>query len=156
MDAAKRLLIQKSRPLHSYQPLRPSQAQPFLYLNHIGPSNRLIKPLYPIPPKSQTLSSLLQHKPRSQLMLQVFLRSFYGKSPYALIEQILEDTQATLEAKTLLRHLQLAYPGKYHNGQLRTLQRRIKAWKACTARLKRFASHSTTNPVNGHVRTLRT
>ena len=49
---------------------------------------------------------------------------------WAFIEQILEDTQATLEAKTLLRHLQQAYPGKYHNGQLRTLQRRIKAWKA--------------------------
>ena len=49
---------------------------------------------------------------------------------WAFIEQILEDTQATLESKTLLRHLQLAYPGKYHNGQLRTLQRRIKAWKA--------------------------
>jgi len=49
---------------------------------------------------------------------------------WAFIEQILEDTQATLEAKTLFQHLQLAYPGKYHNGQLRTLQRRIKAWKA--------------------------
>ncbi len=49
---------------------------------------------------------------------------------WAFIEQILGDTQATLEANTLLRHLQLAYPGKYHNGQLRTLQRRIKAWKA--------------------------
>ena len=71
---------------------------------------------------------------------------------WAFIEQILEDTQATLEAKTLLRHLQMAYPGKYHNGQLRTLQRR----RLCTARLKRFSSHSTTNLVNGHVRTLRT
>ena len=51
-------------------------------------------------------------------------------SDWAFIEQILEETQATLEAKTLFQHLQLAYPGKYHNGQLRTLQRRIKAWKA--------------------------
>jgi len=51
-------------------------------------------------------------------------------SDWAFIEQILEETQATLEAKPLLQHLQLAYPGKYHNGQLRTLQRRIKAWKA--------------------------
>jgi hypothetical protein len=49
---------------------------------------------------------------------------------WAFIEQVLKDTQGTLEAKTLLRHLQTAYPGKYHNGQLRTLQRRIKAWKA--------------------------
>lgn len=46
------------------------------------------------------------------------------------IEQLLKDTQATLEAKTIFEYLQRAYPGKYHNGQLRTLQRRIKAWKA--------------------------
>ena len=50
---------------------------------------------------------------------------------WVFIEQILKETQATLEAKTLLQHLQQACPGKYHNGQLRsTLQRRIKAWKA--------------------------
>lgn len=49
---------------------------------------------------------------------------------WAFIEQLLKDTQAALEAKTLFDHLQRAYPGKYHNGQLRTLQRRIKAWKA--------------------------
>ena len=49
---------------------------------------------------------------------------------WAFIEQILIDTQATLEAKTIFEYLQRAYPGKYHNGQLRTLQRRIKAWKA--------------------------
>jgi hypothetical protein len=49
---------------------------------------------------------------------------------WTFIEQLLKDTQAALEAKTLFEHLQRAYPGKYHNGQLRTLQRRIKAWKA--------------------------
>ena len=49
---------------------------------------------------------------------------------WAFIEQVMEDTQATLEAKTIFEYLQRAYPGKYHNGQLRTLQRRIKAWKA--------------------------
>jgi len=46
------------------------------------------------------------------------------------VEQLLKDTRAALEAKTLFDYLQRAYPGKYHNGQLRTLQRRIKAWKA--------------------------
>jgi transposase InsO family protein len=46
------------------------------------------------------------------------------------VEQLLKDTQATLEAKTIFEYLQRAYPGKYHNGQIRTLQRRIKAWKA--------------------------
>jgi len=49
---------------------------------------------------------------------------------WGFVEQMLEDTQATLEAKTIFEYLQRAYPGKYHNGQLRTLQRRIKAWKA--------------------------
>jgi len=49
---------------------------------------------------------------------------------WAFVVQLLEDTQATLEAKTIFEYLQRAYPGKYHNGQLRTLQRRIKAWKA--------------------------
>jgi hypothetical protein len=49
---------------------------------------------------------------------------------WAFVEQMLEETQATLEAKTIFEYLQRAYPGKYHNGQLRTLQRRIKAWKA--------------------------
>jgi len=49
---------------------------------------------------------------------------------WAFVVQMLEDTQATLEAKTIFEYLQRAYPGKYHNGQLRTLQRRVKAWKA--------------------------
>ena len=49
---------------------------------------------------------------------------------WAFVVQLLEDTQATLEAKTIFEFLQRADPGKYHNGQLRTLQRRIKAWKA--------------------------
>ncbi len=49
---------------------------------------------------------------------------------WPFVEQMMEDTQATLEAKTIFEYLQRAYPGKYHNGQLRTLQRRIKAWKA--------------------------
>ena len=49
---------------------------------------------------------------------------------WAFVEQILKDTQASLEAKAIFEHLQRAYPGKYHNGQLRTFQRRIKAWKA--------------------------
>jgi hypothetical protein len=46
------------------------------------------------------------------------------------VKRLLKDTQAALEAKTLLAYLQRAYPGKYHDGQLRTLQRHIKAWKA--------------------------
>jgi hypothetical protein len=35
-----------------------------------------------------------------------------------------------LEAKTLFEWLQREYPGQYQDGQLRTLQRRIKRWRA--------------------------
>ena len=35
-----------------------------------------------------------------------------------------------LEAKTLFEALQRDYPGKYQDGQLRTLQRRTKLWRA--------------------------
>ncbi len=35
-----------------------------------------------------------------------------------------------LEAKTLFEYLQGQYPGKFQDGQLRTLQRRVKTWRA--------------------------
>lgn len=35
-----------------------------------------------------------------------------------------------LEAKTLFEDLQRRYPGRYSDGQLRTLQRRVKVWRA--------------------------
>lgn len=35
-----------------------------------------------------------------------------------------------LEAKTLFEDLQRRYPGRFADGQLRTLQRRVKAWRA--------------------------
>ena len=35
-----------------------------------------------------------------------------------------------LEAKTLFDHLQREYPGRFQDGQLRTLQRRVKRWRA--------------------------
>jgi hypothetical protein len=35
-----------------------------------------------------------------------------------------------LEAKTIFDHIQRKYPGIYKDGQLRTLQRRIKVWRA--------------------------
>jgi len=40
------------------------------------------------------------------------------------------DLEPGLEALTLFRDLQLKYPGKYQDGQLRTLQRKIKRWRA--------------------------
>jgi hypothetical protein len=35
-----------------------------------------------------------------------------------------------LEAKTLFEYLQRVYPGRFEDGQLRTLQRRVKVWRA--------------------------
>jgi hypothetical protein len=35
-----------------------------------------------------------------------------------------------LEAKTLFEDLQIRFPGRFSDGQLRTLQRRIKRWRA--------------------------
>jgi hypothetical protein len=35
-----------------------------------------------------------------------------------------------LEAKTLFDYLQRQYPGRFQDGQLRTLQRRVKVWRA--------------------------
>jgi hypothetical protein len=45
------------------------------------------------------------------------------------IESMLEDIPG-LEAKTIFEHLQRKQPGQYSDGQLRTLQRRIKIWRA--------------------------
>lgn len=45
------------------------------------------------------------------------------------IRQSLEDSPG-LEAGAVLNHLQEKYEGKYTNGQLRSLQRRIKDWRA--------------------------
>jgi hypothetical protein len=44
------------------------------------------------------------------------------------IEKFLEDNNK-IEAKTIFEFLQRKYPGKYKEGQLRTLQRKIKKWK---------------------------
>ena len=49
---------------------------------------------------------------------------------WGFIEQLLKDTRGSVEAKTLFEHLQQAFPNKYQHGQLRTFQRRVKAWKA--------------------------
>lgn len=40
------------------------------------------------------------------------------------------DINPSIYAKTLFDELQRRYPGKFQNGQLRTLQRRAKAWRA--------------------------
>lgn len=45
------------------------------------------------------------------------------------VRQLLE-VNAGLEAKTVLEHLQRHCPGRFAEGQLRTLQRRVKVWRA--------------------------
>jgi len=51
------------------------------------------------------------------------------------IESMLEDIPG-LEAKTIFEHLQRKQPGQYSDGQLRTLQRRIKIWRASSGPAK--------------------
>ncbi len=47
-------------------------------------------------------------------------------------EEVLEllRENSGLEAKTVFEYLQRTYPGKFQDGQLRTLQRRMKQWRA--------------------------
>ena len=51
-------------------------------------------------------------------------------------EHVNDEIRATLEqnpertAKSILQDIQKRYPGKYKDGQLRTLQRRVKSWRA--------------------------
>jgi hypothetical protein len=40
------------------------------------------------------------------------------------------EVNSGLEAKTLFEYLQRLYPGQFEDGQLRTLQRRVKVWRA--------------------------
>jgi len=51
------------------------------------------------------------------------------KQVWPEIEQALQVNPG-LQAKTLFQHLQRQYPGQFQDAQLRTLQRRIKAWRA--------------------------
>ena len=53
--------------------------------------------------------------------------------PFAEVWPQLEELLAVnpgLEAKTLFEHLQRQHPGRFPDGQLRTLQRRVKRWRA--------------------------
>ena len=40
------------------------------------------------------------------------------------------DRESVLEAKTLIEHLQEKHPGRFVAGQVRTLQRRVRDWRA--------------------------
>jgi ribosomal protein S21 len=49
------------------------------------------------------------------------------------VEELLER-DAAIEAKTILDHLRRQYPEKFQEGQLRTLQRKVKVWRALKGR----------------------
>jgi hypothetical protein len=48
---------------------------------------------------------------------------------WSSVSELLESNPG-LEAKTLFGHLQREHPGRFQDGQLRTLQRRVKYWRA--------------------------
>ena len=55
------------------------------------------------------------------------------EDPFAEVWQEVKEKlriNAGLEAKTLFEDLQRRYPGRFSDGQLRTLQRRVKLWHA--------------------------
>jgi hypothetical protein len=55
------------------------------------------------------------------------------KDPFADVWPEVKEKLGTnpgLQAKTLFDYLQRIYPGKFSDGQLRTLQRSIKVWRA--------------------------
>lgn len=52
------------------------------------------------------------------------------------------EAEPDASAGTLMPRLQLEYPGQYNRGQLRTLQRRVKEWRAAKARVVFFGNYA--------------
>ena len=50
--------------------------------------------------------------------------------------QSLLEVNAGLETKTIFEYLQRRYAGRFADGQLRTLQRRVKVWRATEGPVK--------------------
>lgn len=48
----------------------------------------------------------------------------------AIESLLVEDKEGKLEAKTIFQELGRRWPGRFEKGQLRTLQRRVRAWRA--------------------------
>jgi len=55
---------------------------------------------------------------------------FEGVWAEVVVPLLISDEKGELEAKTLLCELQRRYPGRFEDGQLRTLQRRVRDWRA--------------------------
>ena len=64
---------------------------------------------------------------------------------WSWVEAQIRDDPA-LQTKTLFALLCAAFPGRYQEGQLRTLQRQIAAWRVPWARDRRSSSRRSTCP----------
>ncbi|MDT8303684.1 MAG: hypothetical protein RQ760_19540 [Sedimentisphaerales bacterium] len=51
---------------------------------------------------------------------------------YQVLDWLQQEPDVT--AKSLLKRFQYKYPGRFVDGQLRTLQRRVKEWRKIMAR----------------------
>lgn len=77
----------------------------------------------------------LKYRKGKQLPSQVMAPHVWRTRPdpfidtWTEIKELIQE-QPGLEAKTIFDYLQQAHPGKYQDGQLRTLQRRLKHWRA--------------------------
>ena len=66
------------------------------------------------------------------------------QDPFADVwEEVREqlDLSPGLQARTLFEWLQRRYPGRFENGQLRTLQRRVRQWAATSGPPNRASAH---------------
>jgi hypothetical protein len=71
------------------------------------------------------------------------------QDPFAEVwEEVREQLELSpgLQAKTLLEWLQRRYPGRFKNGQLRTLQRRVRQWEATSGPSKEVFFAQTHHP----------
>ena len=76
------------------------------------------------------------------------------EDPFADVwKEVREQLEASsgLQAKTLFEWLQRRYPGRFQDGQLRTLQRRLRQWQATSGPPKEvfFAQDSSSRPAGG-------
>ena len=67
------------------------------------------------------------HPPRTWRTRQDPFEDLWATEVVALLET---DEDGRLQAKTIFEHLQDRHPGRFKSGQLRTLQRRIRDWRA--------------------------
>ena len=61
------------------------------------------------------------------------------------------DAEPDLTTRQLLQRLQARYPGLYPDGQLRTLQRRLKVWRGQIARELILSTSAEANSAGQHV-----